>query len=94
MKYYSELMAVEEQIYRVDALASLFRVIANGANESTTEDLTDTLYYVEGSLSDITDQMREKFDRLFQNVRSEEFKTGPVYNFEPLQAVVNNWVKQ
>jgi hypothetical protein len=95
MKYYSELSAFEEQIFRVETLGSLFRLIAGGAENATPEDVRDGLFYVEGSLDDISEKLREKFDLLWENVRNESFNEmqKTQYNFEPLQAVVNNWVR-
>jgi hypothetical protein len=95
MKYYTELSALEEQIFRVETLGSLFRLIAGGAENARAEDLRDGLFYVEGSLDDITEKLREQFNVVWENVRNDDFASMQKsrYDFEPVQAVVNNWVK-
>jgi septation ring formation regulator EzrA len=95
MKYYTELSALEEQIFRVETLGSLFSLIAAGAEQSSPEDVRDGLFYIEGSLDDICEKLRRQFDAVWENVRNDEFAKmqKSEYNFEPLQAVVNNWVK-
>jgi hypothetical protein len=50
MKYYSELSNIETQIIRLDAMSSVLRVISNGAEHSSDEDVRNALWYIEGSI--------------------------------------------
>jgi hypothetical protein len=55
MKYYGELSNIETQIIRLDAMSSVLRVISNGAEHSSDEDVRNALWYIEGSIEDIRD---------------------------------------
>ena len=73
MKYWSELNRIETQIIRLETMRSLFSVMASGAEESSAEDVRNALWYVEGSLSDIHNELRSDFDALWETVRNEDF---------------------
>jgi len=73
MKYWSELSRIETQIIRLETMRSLFSVMASGAEESSAEDVRNALWYVEGSLSDIHNELRSDFDALWETVRNEDF---------------------
>jgi hypothetical protein len=73
MKYWSELNSLETQIIRLDMVRSLFSVLASGTDESSVEDIRNSLWYIEGSLSDIHNEMRNEFDALWETVREEHF---------------------
>ena len=73
MKYWSELSRIETQIIRLETMRSLFSVMASGAEESSAEDVRNALWYVEGSLSDIHNELRSDFDALWETVREEHF---------------------
>jgi hypothetical protein len=64
MKYWSELSRIETQIIRLETMRSLFSVMASGAEESSAEDVRNALWYVEGSLNDIHNELRNDFDAL------------------------------
>jgi hypothetical protein len=72
MKYWSELNNLETQIIRLEELRSLFSVLANGAEESSAEDIRSALWYVEGSMSSIHNELRNEFDELWEHVLSDD----------------------
>ena len=73
MKYWTELSNLETQIIRLETMRSLFSVMASGAEESSAEDVRNALWYVEGSLNDIHNELRNDFDALWETVRNEDF---------------------
>ena len=72
MKYWSELNRLETQIIRLEELRSLFSVLANGAEESSAEDIRSALWYVEGSMNSIHNELRNEFDELWEHVLSDD----------------------
>ena len=71
MKYWTELNNLETQLIRLDSMRSLFSVMASGAEESSAEDIRNALWYIEGSLSDIHNEMRNEFDELWDIVKND-----------------------
>ena len=71
MKYWTELNRLETQIIRLETMRSLFSVLANGAEESSEEDIRNALWYVEGSLTDIHGELRSEFDELWNHVSTD-----------------------
>ena len=71
MKYWTELNNLETQIIRLEEMRSLFSVLANGAEESSEEDIRNALWYVEGSLTDIHGELRSEFDELWDHVSTD-----------------------
>ena len=69
MKYWTELNNLETQIIRLEEMRSLFSVLANGAEESSEEDIRNALWYVEGSLTDIHGELRSDFNDLWGVVK-------------------------
>lgn len=72
MKYYSELSNIETQIIRLSAMSSVLRVISNGAEHSSDEDVRNALWYIEGSIEDIHDCLNARFNELWETVRDED----------------------
>ena len=73
MKHWTTLNNIENEIIRLNSLTSLYRVFASGAEESTPEDIREALYYIEGSLEDISARLRQEFDSLWEVIRDESF---------------------
>jgi predicted transcriptional regulator len=73
MKYSSELSNIETQIIRLGAMSSVLRVISNGAEHSSDEDVRNALWYIEGSIEDIHDSLYARFNELWEVVRDEDF---------------------
>jgi hypothetical protein len=71
MKYWSELNRLETQIIRLETMRSLFSVMASGAEESSAEDIRNALWYIEGSLSDIHNELRNEFNDLWDIVKND-----------------------
>ena len=74
MKYYSELSEIETQIIRLSSMSSVLRVIAIGAEQANTEDVRNALWYIEGSIEDIHDCLRARFDEMWDTVRDEDIQ--------------------
>ena len=72
MKYYSELSNIETQIIRLSAMSSVLRVISNGAEHSSDEDVRNALWYIEGSIEDIHNCLNARFNELWETVRDED----------------------
>lgn len=71
MKYWTELNNLETQLIRLDSMRSLFSVMASGTEESSLEDIRNALWYIEGSLSDITHNLRSDFNDLWEVVSND-----------------------
>jgi hypothetical protein len=65
---------LETQIIRLEEMRSLFSVLANGAEESDAEDIRSALWYIEGSLTDIHDNLRSEFNELWDHVSDDDTK--------------------
>ena len=74
MKYWTELNNLETQIIRLETIKSLFSLMASGAEQSSEEDIRNALWYVEGSLTDIHDNLRNEFNQLWEVVSQDETK--------------------
>jgi hypothetical protein len=73
MKYYYQLSRLEQEVIRLKSFYSTFRVIANGVEQSTSEDINEALFYLEGSLEDIQKNLDDAFQTLWNDVREESW---------------------
>jgi hypothetical protein len=73
MKHWTTLNNMETEIIRLNSLTSVYKVLSAGAEESTPEDIREALYYIEGSLQDISFRLRQEFDSLWEDIREESF---------------------
>ena len=71
MAHFYALTELEHEIVRLGELRNMFAVIVNGAEESDRVDLISALNYIRGSLDDINDVMKEKFQQLFDKVKDD-----------------------
>lgn len=71
MKYYYQLSQLEQEVIRLKSFYSTFRVIANGVEQSTSEDINEALFYLEGSLEDIQTKLDNAFQTLWSDVRED-----------------------
>ena len=69
MKYYYQLSEVEQAVIRLKSFYSTFRVVANGVEQSTPEDINEAFFYLEGSLEDIQKNLDDSFYKLWEDVR-------------------------
>ena len=69
MKYYYQLIEVEQAVIRLKSFHSTFRVISNGAEHSTADDVQEAMFYLEGSLEDIQKSLDDSFYKLWEDVR-------------------------
>lgn len=74
MKYFGELSEIEDEIIRLSSMSSVIRVIANGAEQSNEQDVKECLWYIEGSIESIHDNLRSKFNQLWETVSEDEHK--------------------
>jgi hypothetical protein len=74
MKYWTQLNNLESQIIRLETMRSLFSLMASGAEESSPDDIRNALWYVEGSLTDIHDNLRSEFNELWDHVSDDDTK--------------------
>lgn len=72
MKYFNALNEVENEVIRLGELKNLLAVIANGLECSSSEEIVSSINYIEGSIRDISDNLSEKFQILFDAVRDDE----------------------
>jgi hypothetical protein len=71
MKYFDQLTSVENEIIRLGELKNLYEVISNGADSSNNEQLISAIGYIEGSLSDIYQNLMNNYQTLFDTVASD-----------------------
>jgi hypothetical protein len=73
MKYWNELIAIEEQSIRLECLTSLVNVIANGIDNSNKKEVENSIWHITGALEDINTKLKEAFSNCFDAVRDAEF---------------------
>ena len=71
MKHFKALTEVENQVIRLAEMRNLLAVIVNGIECSTADEVESTVHYIEGSISDISEQLSEKFQRLFEVIAQD-----------------------
>lgn len=69
MKYYKQLDPVESEIIKLGELTKLYRVVTNGAESSSKEELVSSIEYIYGSLEDIHKNLASKYQILFSTIR-------------------------
>ena len=72
MKHLYELTEVENQVIRLSEMRNLLRVITNGMETSTREEVESAVNYIEGSVCDISEKLSEKFQILFESVAKQK----------------------
>lgn len=72
MKHFDELDAIETEIIRLGEMNNLFSVISNGAEQSSKEELISAVRYIEGSLNDIQDSLRNNYRSLFEEIGKQD----------------------
>lgn len=73
MKYFSQLSQLEHEVIRLKSFYSTFRVIANGVEQSTSEDINEAMFYLEGSLEDVQTKLDDAFQTLWSDVREDSW---------------------
>lgn len=73
MKYWNELIAIEEQSIRLECLTSLVNVIANGIDNSNKKEVENSIWHITGALEDINTKLKEAFSNCFDAVRDSEY---------------------
>jgi hypothetical protein len=71
MKHWTELNNLETQLIRLDSMRSLFSMMASGAEESSSEDIRNAMWFIESSLNDITHNLRSDFNDLWEVVKND-----------------------
>ena len=72
MKHWGALNALETEIIRVAELRNLLSVLGNGADRSTLEELSSSLWYIQGSLDDISQQLDDRFKQLWSAIAADK----------------------
>ena len=90
MKYYYQLSEVEQAVIRLKSFYSTFRVVANGVEQSTPEDINEALFYLEGSLEDIQKNLDSAFQTLWNDVREESWVEDEELNTTPTDEQSND----
>lgn len=72
MKYFNQLTAVENQIIRLAELRNLLAVITNGMDGSTRAQIESAIHYIEGSIDDISNQLSDRFQILFDQIANSK----------------------
>lgn len=72
MKYFEALNEVDTQVVRLAEMRNLLAVIINGLDSSSQEEIVSAFHYIEGSIDDISEQLSEKFQQLFDAIAAEE----------------------
>ena len=70
MKHFNTLTLVENEVIRLGEMRKLLAVIVNGMEGSTREEIESAIHYIEGSLSDISDNLSTNFQCLFEEIAS------------------------
>jgi len=96
MKYYRELISLEAKIVELESFKNLLSVISNGIESSDKEELVDSFYTLNGMLSNLTDELYERFEHLFTLMRSdsrknEEFRFYDQDAVDELTKIMNDW---
>lgn len=68
MKHFNALTAVENQVIRLSEMRNLLAVITNGMEGSTREQIESAVHYIEGSIDDISNQLSDQFQILFDQI--------------------------
>lgn len=74
MKHYHELIELETQIINLDVLNSVVKVVAQGMENASQNDIGNTMYHIEDQMERIHSNLRTKFNILFDIIREESFK--------------------
>lgn len=72
MKHWNELTEIETQIIRLSSMSSVLRVISIGAEQANHEDVKAALWYIEGSIEDIHDNLNARFHELWDAVSNDD----------------------
>lgn len=68
MKYFDELTQVENQVIRLAEMKKLLTVLVNGMESSNSDEVESAIHYIEGSIADISEQLSENFQQLFEAI--------------------------
>ena len=74
MKHFNTLTLVENEVIRLGEMRKLLAVIVNGMEGSTREEIESAIHYIEGSLSDISDNLSTNFQCLFEEIASTDLE--------------------
>ena len=103
MKYFNNLTAVESEIIRLNYLRSMLTVITNAYETSDQEDIENCIWQAKELVDSINENLAEEFQNLFSEIREDtidleeddwSFEESPVYNTQPLQDVMNSWIRK
>lgn len=105
MKHWDEMTDLEDQIVRLESIQSVMRVICEGSENSTAQDVINSLWYVTGTIEDVNQRASEAFAQLWKAVSSDSHQTEvknplitrdyvePSKESNELNAIINGWVR-
>lgn len=71
MKHFHILTEVENEVIRLSEMRNLLAVIVNGLEGSNPEEIISSFHYIEGSIQDISANLSDKFQQLFEAIARE-----------------------
>jgi len=99
MKYWNTLVELENELIKLDTVISVMRVTSNSMETQIDEtDLRNVVWLVQDFLEEIQKQSGEKFQQLWNEIRTDSFE-DEVYrpentkqSVDELTSIVNSWV--
>ena len=99
MKYWNTLVELENELIKLDTVISVMRVTSNSMETKIDEtDLRNLVWLVQDFLEEIQKQSGEKFQQLWNEIRTDSFE-DEVYrpentkqSVDELTSIVNSWV--
>jgi hypothetical protein len=80
MKYYSELMRVEDVSIDLEVLKSAVRAMSYGVQSCNHDDVELAMHHISDQIDALNERLRESFNTLFEAIREDsqnEIKAKP-----------------
>jgi chemotaxis regulatin CheY-phosphate phosphatase CheZ len=101
MKYWNALTELENELIKLDTVISVMRVAGNSMETEIDEsDLRNVIWLVQDFLEEIQAQSSDKFQQLWNEIRTDSFDEEVYYpenskqSVDELTSIVNSWVNQ
>jgi hypothetical protein len=72
MKYYTELMQIENTAIELESVYSTLKAVNCGIHELSPEEMEMALWNIEKQLETVTTKLKWQFEHLFDTVRDED----------------------
>lgn len=105
MKHWDEMTDLEDQIVRLEYIQSLMRLICEGSENSTAQDVINSLLHITGTIEDVNEKASKAFSKLWDVVRLDSHQSEvmnplvtrdyikPSKESNELNAIINGWVR-